>query len=99
MEKNDAIVVECVYASTTQQTLVSLRVPINATIREVIIASGILNIYSELVLDTLEVGIFSQQKSLNDTVTNGDRVEIYRPLLIHPMEARRQRAPARKRKN
>jgi len=98
MEKNNVIIVECVYASTTQQTLVSLRVPLGATIKEVIVSSGILDIYPELLLDTLKVGIFSQQKSLDNIVTHGDRIEIYRPLLIHPMEARRQRAPTPKRK-
>ncbi len=39
-----------------------------------------------------KVGIFGQLKKLTDKVENGDRIEIYRSLLIDPKEARRKRA-------
>lgn len=90
--------VECVYASENQNYLISLQVPENVTIEFVIQASGVLDLFPELSLKTLNVGIFSQKKILSDFVCEGDRVEIYRPLCLNPMEARRRRAPPPKRR-
>lgn len=36
-------------------------------------------------------GVFSKPVSLDYLIQNGDRIEIYRPLKISPMEARRLR--------
>ncbi len=52
--------------------------------------SGLLEKYPEL--SGMAVGIFSRAVQLDDLVKAGDRVEIYRPLLLDPMEIRRQRA-------
>jgi hypothetical protein len=41
------------------------------------------------------VGIFGEIAGLQDPVRDGDRVEIYRPLLADPKEARRRRAERR----
>ncbi len=84
--------VEVVYASTTKQSLLALKVPENSSIREVIIASGILQHYPEIDLANLSVGIFSKKTSLDQIVKAGDRIELYRPLIIDPKEARKQRA-------
>ena len=88
--------VECVYASEKEQYLIALSLEEGATIEEVIRASGALEHFSELELEALPVGIFGEKKTLADVVRQGDRVEIYRPLLIDPMEARRSRAIAPK---
>ena len=85
-------IVEVVYASETNHTLLSVRIPEFSTIREAIIASGMLELYPELALESLQVGIFSQLKTLEDTLRSEDRIEIYRSLLIDPKEARRARA-------
>ena len=39
-----------------------------------------------------KVGIFSQIKSLDEIVNDGDRIEIYRPLIADPKEVRKKRA-------
>jgi putative ubiquitin-RnfH superfamily antitoxin RatB of RatAB toxin-antitoxin module len=44
------------------------------------------------------VGIFGETARLQDAVHNGDRVEIYRPLVADPKEARRARATRRGKK-
>lgn len=90
--------VECAYANEKSQFLISLTLHENATIEDVIRASGVLIEYPELMIEKLTVGIFGQQKKMSDYVERGDRVEIYRPLLVDPMEARRRRAPAPKRR-
>lgn len=90
--------IECVYATEKQQYLIALSLKEGATIEEVILASGVLECFSELNLSVLNVGIFGQKKLLSDQVFEGDRVEIYRSLIVDPMEARRRRAPAPKRR-
>ena len=84
--------VECVYASEKEQYLITLLLEESATIEDVIRTSGVLENFPELDLKGLSVGIFGEKKTLTDCVRQGDRVEIYRPLLIDPMEARRSRA-------
>ena len=60
------------------------------TVAGVLQQSGFLERHPELV--GLPAGIFSQTVSLDTLVKPGDRVELYRPLLVNPMEKRRQRA-------
>lgn len=43
-------------------------------------------------VDTQNVGIFSEKVSLSHRLSSGDRVEVYRPLLVCPKEKRRNRA-------
>jgi putative ubiquitin-RnfH superfamily antitoxin RatB of RatAB toxin-antitoxin module len=86
------ITVEVAYASVDRQELLTLQVEEGAQIETVIDRSGILEIFPEIDLMKQKVGIFSKIKKLTDTVQEGDRVEIYRPLLIDPKEARRKRA-------
>lgn len=40
------------------------------------------------------VGVFSQKKSLGDVVQAGDRVELYRPLVFDPKNARQNKVRA-----
>ncbi len=57
---------------------------------EAISKSGLLQSHPETA--GMAVGIFAKLVSLNTEVKAGDRIEIYRPLLIDPKENRRQRA-------
>ena len=86
------IEVEIVYGKTGAVRVVKQEVENNATIRQAIEQSGILKMYPEIDLDRNKVGIFSKKKELQDVVQDGDRIEIYRPLLVDPKEARRRRA-------
>lgn len=65
----------------------------NLTVGEVLQQSGLLETHPEIC--DLSVGIFSKLVDYNTKVRSGDRIEIYRPLLIDPMEKRRQRAKGR----
>jgi putative ubiquitin-RnfH superfamily antitoxin RatB of RatAB toxin-antitoxin module len=42
-----------------------------------------------------QVGIFGKKKPLDTVLREGDRVELYRPLLADPKETRRRRAGPR----
>lgn len=90
--------IECAYANEKEQYLIALNIKEGAKIEDVIFASGVLERFPELDFQILNVGIFGEKKSLKDEVCEGDRVEIYRPLILDPMEARRRRAPAPKRR-
>lgn len=91
------IVVSVVYATLDDQEVIEVSLPQGANLRQAIEASALAQRYG-LDMLTLRVGIFGQLKRLDDTLQAGDRVEIYRPLLVDPMTARRQRAAAKARK-
>ena len=62
------------------------------TIQNAIVLSGVLEKYTEIDLRQNKVGIFSRLAKLTDMVENGDRIEIYRPLVADPKEIRRKKA-------
>lgn len=84
--------VEVVYALPEKQFLKSLRVPQGTTVEEVIRMSGLLETRQDINLAVNKVGIFSRAVKLSDEVKEGDRIEIYRPLIADPKELRRMRA-------
>ena len=92
MGQTNSFKVEVAYASKTAQRVLTVTVQAGSTIREVIAHSGILALFPEIDLTRQKVGIFSKTASLSQVVNEGDRIEIYRPLLIDPMEKRRRRA-------
>ncbi len=91
----EKVKVEVVYALAHEATNIELLVEINTSIKSVIDQSGILIKHSDIDLSKNKIGIFSQIKSLNDSVEEGDRIEIYRPLIADPKEARRKRIQKR----
>ena len=54
--------------------------------------SGLLARCPEIDLAVNGVGVFGRQRQLDEAVTAGDRVEIYRPLPQDPKALRRRRA-------
>jgi len=89
--------VEVAYARPDEQRILSLAVKHDCTIQQAITQSGILTRYPELDLQRNKVGIFGKQHPLTMRLQPGDRVEIYRPLLADPKEARKKRASRRQR--
>lgn len=86
------IVVEVAYALPDKQYLYSVKVPEGSSVEQAIIASGLLEIRSDISLQQNKVGVFSRPVKLQDEVHSGDRIEIYRPLIADPKDLRRQRA-------
>ncbi len=93
-ETDQLLDVEVVYARRDVQEITPVRVPRGATIRAAIERSRILDRWTEIDLAVNRVGIFGSLRELGDTVQDGDRVEIYRPLQVDPKEARRRKAAA-----
>lgn len=100
MASADMITIEVAYATAEQQALLSLQVPVGTTMPDAIQRSGILQQFPELDPETATLGIFSRPEKVpaSRVLQEGDRVEIYRPLLIDPKEARKERAEKAKKK-
>lgn len=93
------MVVEVAYADPNRQILRAVTVPIDTTLIEAVAASGVLTEISELSGTSFVpdgYGIFGQHAIPEQKLREGDRVEIYRPLLIDPKDARRQRSKKQK---
>lgn len=86
------IVVEVAYALPEKQYLQRVTLDEGATVEQAIIASGLLTLRTDISLDKNKVGIYSRPVKLTDVLSEGDRVEIYRPLIADPKALRRQRA-------
>ena len=88
------IEVEVVYAQAGEQRLLCLRVPAGTTVREAAERSGMAAHFPGLDLATCPLGIFGKavSKPQERVLEEGERVEIYRPLLADPKEVRKQRA-------
>jgi len=84
--------VEVAYALPEKQFVRQISLPEGSTVEQAIIASGLLTLRTDIDLKKNKVGIYSRSVKLTDEVHEGDRVEIYRPLLVDPKELRRQRA-------
>ena len=89
--------VEVAYALSHQQFLRRLKMPSGSTVRQAIVQSGVLSKFPEIDLESFKVGIFSRPAGLGVLLNSGDRVEIYRPLILSPTAARRLRAERQKR--
>jgi len=84
--------VEVVYALPERQYVRTLKLEEGSSVEQAIIASGLLDVRREIDLKTNKVGIYSRPVKLADSLSDGDRVEIYRPLIADPKELRRLRA-------
>ena len=84
--------VEVVYALPDVQKVIRVTVTPDMQVQQIIEQSGVLAMYPEIDLKKNKVGIYSRNVKLDATVHDGDRIEIYRPLLADPKEIRRKRA-------
>ena len=94
MEKTMAEIlnVEVCYALPQKQLLLPVKLPVGATLQQALEASGVLDKHQEIDLKKNKFGIFSKLSKLDAVLREGDRVEIYRPLIADPKEVRKQRA-------
>lgn len=95
------ISVEVAYATPEKQLIVPLEVPLGTTVHEAIAMSNIADEFPAIDLHQNPVGIFSRLLDGKDrpiaegyVLQSGDRVEIYRPLVIDSKQARLGRARA-----
>jgi hypothetical protein len=89
---HSVIHIEVAYATPEKQVLLDLSVLAGTTVAQGIEQSAIRDEFPELNMDIKAVGIFSRKVPLDHVLREGDRIEIYRPLIADPKEVRRQRA-------
>ncbi len=92
MASSQKITVEVAYATPEVQRIIVIQVDEGCAIEDAIQCSGILELFPEIDLTKQKVGIFGKKKALMDTLQQHDRIEIYRPLIMDPKEARKKRA-------
>lgn len=83
--------VEVVYALPRGAVVIKTRCRPGTTLAQVIHASGILERFPDIDLGRNPVGVFGARAAPGARVANGDRIEIYRPLIVDPKTARRLR--------
>jgi putative ubiquitin-RnfH superfamily antitoxin RatB of RatAB toxin-antitoxin module len=90
---NAELAVEVVYALPEQQVVVALNVPAGSSLYEAARLSGLAERFG-FELEAAGLGVFGKlEKAPRERVVRaGERVEIYRPLLIDPKAARQARA-------
>ena len=93
---SERIRVEVVHALPYEQRVVSLEVLPLTTVAQAIELSGLAARYPELDLRRDRIGVYGRRVKLTDCVQDRDRIEIYRPRIADPREARRKRAGALK---
>lgn len=88
------IAVEVVYALPDQQHLLRLNVPAGTTLRGAVLRAEIRRFFPGVDLASVPLGIFGKRvpQAEERVLEEGDRVEIYRPLLADPKEVRKARA-------
>lgn len=88
----DMIRVEAVYALPEYQYEVQLELEDDACVADALAALAACEGFADLDLTSAPVGIYGREVSRERRLEAGDRLEIYRPLEMDPMTARRQRA-------
>lgn len=90
-----ADVVEIVVAYAAEpghELIVGLKVAANATLSEAVEASGLLSRHPEINWSLARLGVWGKTKRADTLVCEGDRIEIYRALVVEPNAARLARA-------
>ena len=92
--------IEVAFATRRGQEVVEILLEEGARAIDAVLASGLADRHPEIRLDALALGVYGKVVHAQTLLQTGDRVEIYRPLVTDPKDARRARAAllSRKRK-
>lgn len=84
--------VEVVYALRDRQESIAVDLDSGASVMDALTASGLRETIPDGLPEELDVGIWGVRVAPGTELHDGDRVEIYRPLVADPKQARRRRA-------
>lgn len=84
--------IEVAFALPEKQTLLEVMIVEGTNVKDAVLESGIMVRYPEIDLDVNAVGIWNRTCKLTDIPRDGDRIEVYRPLIADPKDVRRRRA-------
>ena len=94
MSESNLISIEVAYATPKKQKILLLEVPVGTSVYDGARMSSINAEFPEIDLDVAAMGLFGKavKQPKTELLKQGDRIEIYRPLLIDPKAARANRA-------
>lgn len=94
MGERGTIRVEVAFARPDRQRIIEVTVPEGSTCLDAVRLSGIVEAFPEIDPERNAMGIFGKEvrEPGLHALSEGDRVEIYRPLIIDPKRARLARA-------
>lgn len=87
----DTIKITVIYALSNIQYIKEVNIRSNSTVKDAILASNLLNkMKKNIQYFKNKIGIYNKLVRLNTNLKNGDRIEIYRNLIIDPKERRKK---------
>ena len=86
------ITIEVAYALPDKQLIKALEVPAGTTAHQAVKLSAISEAFDGTIAEDSPLGIFGKAVTRDHVLREGDRVEIYRPLIADPKEVRKERA-------
>lgn len=89
---SELTMIEVAYATPEKQRIIECYVEPGTSPRAAVKQSDISRIFPEIDPENCDLGVFGKAISPNYELAEGDRIEIYRPLIADPKEVRRQRA-------
>ena len=90
--QDEKIHIEIAYATPQRQLILEQDIDPGTSPRQAVIDSIIDQHFPEIDKQDCDIGIFGKAIRPDHQLENGDRIEIYRPLIADPKEVRRQRA-------
>jgi putative ubiquitin-RnfH superfamily antitoxin RatB of RatAB toxin-antitoxin module len=84
--------IEVVFALADRQEMILLTVEPGTTVESAIQQSAIADMFPDENLSECQAGIWGRPVDREHVLRDGDRLELYRPLLTDPREARRKLA-------
>lgn len=91
---SEYIKVEVAYATPALQKILVVKVPDGTSVFDAACESGMEQFFPEIDFDSIDMGIFGKvvKKPKDQKIREGERIELYRPLIIDPKQARLNRA-------
>ncbi|MAR89448.1 MAG: RnfH family protein [Pseudomonadota bacterium] len=88
------IQVEVAYALPEKQMIIPLTVKKGTTLYDAVVQSGIADEFEGLDIDATPMGVFgkAERQPKERVLEDGERAELYRPLIADPKEVRKKRA-------
>ena len=94
MPSNPPLNIEVAYAEPGKQSLLAFQVACGTTARQAVLQSALPTEFPHVDFAAAPIGIFGRKVKDSTPLREGDRVEVYRALLIDPKENRRRKAAA-----
>lgn len=90
--KTAVFAVNVIYALPDFQKVITININEGTSFIDAVRQSGMINFFPDLDIDQCKLGTFGRTAKHDEILKQGQRVEIYRPLIADPKDVRRRRA-------